>query len=151
MRCFRWKEKTTLAWPAVSLNLEEMALDPYPSSRTPRAEESPLEPDRYGAHSIRLIGMSSLCLYRGPCVRNPIENGDTSWTGNVGEEGAIGTMRNGNWGLKDRAIIWIIQFQRLKMHDWIFFLPACGTKDAIFVWKIKFLWDVNWRVYTERL
>lgn len=48
-------------------------------------------------------------------------------------------MRNGNWGLKDRAIIWIIQFQRLKMHDWIFFLPACGTKDAIFVWKIKFL------------
>lgn len=42
-----------------------MALDPYPSSRTPRAEESPLEPDRYGAHSIRLIGMSSLCLCTG--------------------------------------------------------------------------------------
>lgn len=42
-----------------------MALDPYPSSRTPRAEESPLEPDRYEAHSIRLIGMSSLCLCTG--------------------------------------------------------------------------------------
>lgn len=110
-------------------------------------EESPLEPDRYGApHSIRLIGMSSLSppVYRGPCIRNPIENGDTSLAGNVGEEGAIGTMRNGNWGLKDCAIIWIIQFQRLKMHDRVsFFFPACRTKDAIFASRIKFLRDVN--------
>lgn len=89
--------------------------------------------------------MSSLPVHRGPCVRNPIENGDTSSTGTVGEEGAIGTMRNGNWGLKDRAIIWIIRFQRLKIYDCIFFFPKCGTKDAIFASKIKFLWDVNFQ------
>lgn len=99
-------------------------------------EESPLEPDRYGApHSIRLIGMSSLSppVYRGPCIRNPIENGDTSSAGNVGEEGAIGTMRNGNWGLKDCAIIWIIQFQRLKMHDRVsFFFSGLSNERCNF-------------------
>lgn len=88
--------------------------------------------------------MSSLPVHRGSCVRNPIENGDTSSTGTVGEEGAIGTMRNGNWGLKDRAIIWIIRFQRLKMYDYFLFSKMWNER-CNFASKIKFLWDVNFQ------